>query len=76
MAIQKNNRNTTNIVKAKTYLAAVAVTEFVGKNGEEQTSWKDCGVAFKGEKGITVILDTYPRSGKLMILEREVKTDA
>jgi hypothetical protein len=63
-----------NNVKTKTksivtHLTASCPVEYKDAKGELQTSWKRCGVAFKGEKGINVILDTLPINGKLFLSE-------
>ena len=43
------------------------------KDGEQRTAWNRIGSAFEGEKGMTVILNALPLSGKLFI--SEVNTD-
>jgi len=68
-----NSNKNSNTKGPKTYLSVSAPREYTDKNGEVKTSWKNCGTAFQGEKGMTVILDTLPLSGKLFIQEVEVR---
>lgn len=45
------------------------------KDGEEQTHWTNVGSAFETEKGIQVILNALPVSGKLFISEPKEQTE-
>lgn len=51
----------------------VFTTREYEQDGEEKTFWIRVGTAFRSDKGITVLLDALPLSGKLVLLPEEAE---
>lgn len=51
----------------------VFTTREYEQDGEEKTFWIRIGTAFRNDRGITVLLDALPLSGKLVLLPEEAE---
>jgi hypothetical protein len=58
------------------HLVALGLTEYVDKQGEQKTSWRRVGRAWKNKDGsLNVHLEAFPLSGKLQIRKEEPRPD-